>query len=450
MSEPGSEVLPPRDAGPVRESERLAALDVLRGFALLGVCVVNMQFFAMPFIDAIEDPSLAQASTASQLIWALIRIVFEWKSISLFSLLFGMGLVLQMNRAEGAGNDFRMIYLRRLGVLFAIGAVHVLFFWYGDILLLYAALGLGLLLCRNLRPRTLLVAAAACIAVGAILMTLTVAGGIFAEQFFEDEEIADNAADPAAGETEEPAEADPPPKGVAAIVAASGDPYDPRWKAGEIAAYRHGPFLDALAFRVLTYVYGVIAAVIGYGWRVFGLFLAGAALLKLGFFSAEKRHWQRALAVTGFAVGLPMEVASAGITHALDYEASWGSLGAHVLHETGSLLLCLGYAGSIALLTQSRSLAWLWHALACVGRLALSNYLLQTLIATFVMYWWGLGLFGQVSRSRQLLLAAGVYATLSLASVLWLRGFRIGPAEWLWRSLTYGERQPFRRAPRNP
>src|SRR5262245_483675 len=198
----------PVAATPVGESERLVTLDVLRGFALLGVCVVNMQFFTMPFAAALHDESLAQASWASQLSWGVMKVFFESKSISLFSLLFGMGLVLQMMRAEAAGRAFVPLYLRRSAVLFLIGAVHALFFWYGDILLIYSLIGLWLLLLRRWSPRSLLIAAAGCMVVGTLLFLLTVAGGILTESMNEDEPVADGAAAEGAAAPGEDAEAD--------------------------------------------------------------------------------------------------------------------------------------------------------------------------------------------------------------------------------------------------
>ena len=455
---------------PVREAERVVALDVLRGFALIGVLVVNMQFFAMPFADALHDESLADASTASQLAWALTKVLFEFKSISLFSLLFGMGLVLQMNRAEAANRPFVPLYLRRLAVLFIIGLAHALLFWYGDILLIYSVLGVGLLLFRRLQPRVLLAAGAACIALGSLLFLLTVAMEIVFDQSNKDEPSTGDAAvaergperpetggesegsrandgtgGPGAPDEETEKASARPPVGFAAIVAAEGDPFAPPWVDGEVAAYRDGPFIDALVYRTVTYAYCVIAAMLGYGWRVLGLFLAGAALLKLGFFSPERRPWHRRLALVGLGVGLPIELFSAWLIHALDYRMTWGSLAAAALHEAGSLLLCLGYAGAVVLLASSGALAWLCHGLGCVGRMALSNYLSQTLFVTFVMYWWGLGFFDTLSRPRLLMLAAVIYVALTAASVVWLGVFTIGPAEWLWRSLTYGRLQPLRR-----
>lgn len=472
----------PVPLGPVRETERIASLDVLRGFALLGILVVNMQFFAMPFMTALHDPSLAGAPVASQLAWALTKILFEFKFVSLFSLLFGMGLVLQMRRAEAAGRSFAPLYLRRLAVLFVVGAVHALSLWYGDILLLYSVLGVALLLCRRLGPRWLLVGGAACVAVAALLFTLTTAVAILVEHFEEPaapvEEPDANGSDVAPGSKTRTAsdggmqtkasaseggrgeqggpedEGRPggtgdsqskPPSGLAAIVEARGDPEDPRWIEGEIAAYKHGPFLHALAFRAVTFAYSILAAIFGYGWRVLGLFLAGAALVKLDFFASERRRWHARLAMTGLGVGLPIEILGACIIHAVDYEISWPSLGAALLHEVGSLLLCLGYVGLVARIVASGTMTGLCRTLGCVGRLALSNYLAQTLVATFIMYWWGLGWFGDLSRPWQMMLALGIYGVLAATSVIWLRRFTIGPAEWIWRSLTYGRLEPMRR-----
>ncbi len=208
-----------------------------------------------------------------------------------------------------------------------------------------------------------------------------------------------------------------------------------------------------LLMRAITFgMMLVLVFFIGFGFRVVGMFLLGMALMKLNFFSAERRRWHWAFCISGLLIGVPGELWLVWSYYHSGYELGWTQAGAEVIHNISSLALCLGYVGAITLIVRAGLLRWLTYAFSCVGRTALSNYLLQTIIATYLMYWWGLGWFNEVSRPQQLALVVGIYAAQMVLSVLWLRVFTIGPFEWLWRSLTYLKAQPVlrRRAMTSP
>ncbi len=213
----------------------------------------------------------------------------------------------------------------------------------------------------------------------------------------------------------------------------------------ETTAYKEGPYTDALAFRAFTYTLAVVMAVVGYGWRVLATFLIGAALMKLGFFAASAGRWHRRLFFIGMGLGVPAELANAWLTYVAAGERLGLAFFGAALHEPGSLLMCLGFVGGAGMIVSSGVMPRLVRAISAVGRLALSNYLLQTVVATFLMYSWGLGYFGDVPRPWQVALVLVIYAVQIPLSVLWLRFFTIGPMEWFWRSLTYMKRQPMRR-----
>ena len=170
---------PPERLGPVREGERIVTLDVLRGFALFGIFMVNMQFFALPFSDIFAPRAFDGGPASERLAWGLVKLLFEYKFISLFSLLFGVGLVVQMTRAEARGHSFVPVFLRRLAVLALIGLVHGILLWYGDILFFYGCVGTILLLCRRLRPKTLVILSGS-IVVGVLTLQLCALGGMLA------------------------------------------------------------------------------------------------------------------------------------------------------------------------------------------------------------------------------------------------------------------------------
>jgi uncharacterized protein len=431
---------PPPVVGPLPEPERIVTLDALRGFALLGVFMVNMLFFSMPFGVALGGEELAAGPASERLAWGFVQVIFTLKFISLFSLMFGMGLVVALQRSEAAGRPFVPLYLRRLGVLAVFGLVHGFFLWYGDILFTYAVLGLGLLLLRNLTPRALLLSGGALIAVSVLL------GTAFFGLIVLGESLAGGPAAVESGIQESSPEADSEPlRGFEAMAAGDFDFLSPEWIEGELLAYREGPFGDAFAFRAVSFLFVLFAAAFQFAWRVLGFFFVGAALMKLAFFRSEWRPWHRRLAIWGLAVGIPLELLGAWITHLGGYGFNLHRLVANFLHETGSIATAFGYAGLVALVVSSGALGPLVRGIAALGRMALTNYLLQTVVATFLMYWWGLGWFGEATRVEQVGLVVVVYAAQVVFSVLWLRAFRFGPFEWLWRSLTYGRWQPMAR-----
>ena len=470
IHEPAAYAAAVEPLGPIREGERLITLDVLRGVAMLGILFVNIQLFSLPFAVGFGMVGMGDAPLADELSWAFVKIFFEYKFISLFSLLFGAGMVVQMTRAEAKGRPFVGLYLRRLAVLAAFGLVHALLLWYGDILFWYALIGIFLLLVRKVPGRTMLIVAAAFILVSAVLsfgcgslQALTLQwqspgqsqvetdaaeaseAVVAPSENVPEAEETDDTAPPDGSEQADAPKEDRLPGSLRTMIDAQFQPTNPKWITGELEAYKHGPFADAFIYRAASWSFALMGAVFSYGWRVAGMFLLGAALMKLGFFLPTQRRWQAILCVAGFAVGLPMELVGAGLIVANEHALNFTAVLAAVIHEVGSFALCLGYTGAVSLLASSRRLGGLCRPFARVGRVALSVYLAETIAATAVMYWWGLGWFGDLSRPQLLAMVFAIYVPLMVLSVLWLRFFTIGPFEWLWRTLTYGRAQPMLR-----
>ena len=212
MTTVATETRLPPPLGPVKERERIVALDVLRGFALLGIFMVNMQFFAMPFGELISPDFYDGASIGDVLAWGFVKAFFEYKFISLFSLLFGAGLIIQMTRAEARGRRFVPLYLRRLLVLAVIGLVHGFGLWYGDILFVYACAGLVVFLCRRWRPKTMLIIAGAIVGFFSGVQLLAAVGIFIWSVWFSGGESA-TAEEAAVAEVAEPSTATPVPDG---------------------------------------------------------------------------------------------------------------------------------------------------------------------------------------------------------------------------------------------
>ncbi|MEE9130713.1 MAG: DUF418 domain-containing protein [Phycisphaerales bacterium] len=448
---------------PVREPERIHTLDVLRGFAIFGIFMVNIAFFSMPLAKLIDPSLLADATAGDQVAHAVMRSLFEYKFVSLFSMLFGIGLIVQMQRAGKRNRPFVGLYLRRTFILMALGLAHAFLLWYGDILFIYSLVALVALWCRGLSPRVMLALCAGALALSIMAIAgFTVMGVVFGPKATEAAEVQTgepiqtpessevDVDDVAAEETVDQAlqaELDDPWARYQAVLKENGwQPGDPAWIELDIIAYKEGPMMITLVQRAWTFlIMLVIVALTGFGFRVGGMFLLGMALMKLNFFSAERRRWHWSFCILGLTIGLAGEFFLVWSYHHSNYQVGWMQGGAEVFHNISSLALCLGYVGTITLIVRSGLLKRLTYAFSCVGRTALTNYLLQTIVATYIMYWWGLGLFNDVSRPAQLAMVVGIYAAQLVLSVLYLRVFRIGPFEWLWRSLTYLKLQPILR-----
>ena len=445
-----SHVTPMGSIGPIGASERIKTLDVLRGGALLGILMVNMASFSLPFAE-FAAPSLAEIAVSERLAWAFVSVFFQFKFISLFSLLFGAGLIVQMLRMEQRGQRFVPLYLRRLFVLAIFGLAHGLLLWYGDILFIYACIGVWLMIFRWVSPRAMLVTAGVILAILAGLQLLIAAGLLLAGQGSQnsasqqpfpttasaDSTISDDDDSPAAistqshgrdehtGDDPAHAQADALPSDaenataqnqsnadpqaparlswLAAMEESRWDYSSPIWVQAETRAYKYGPFADALGFRAVTVGFAVLGATFWFGWHVLAMFFIGAALMKLRFFSREKSDWHRRLMIWGLGLGVPIELIATGFGFIglMQNHWGWNSL-AGSLHEIGSVTMCLGMVGGISVAVELGLARQLTNAIAAAGRMALTNYLMQTIVVTGLMYWWGLGWFGDVSRVQQI------------------------------------------------
>jgi uncharacterized protein len=208
----------------------------------------------------------------------------------------------------------------------------------------------------------------------------------------------------------------------------------------ETQAYREGPYDQLFKFRALSWAIILFVCLIGFGWEIGAMMFFGAALFKAGLFTPERSHWFRRFCLVGLILGLPMCVAGAFAQRYVP--GTPGALLAAILQMIGGPLLSLGYLGAIALAVDRGWAPGLTGALANTGRMALTNYLTQTVVATTIFYYYGLGLFAQTTRVERVGIVLTVYCIQLVVSSIWLRYFQFGPMEWLWRSLTYMRLQP--------
>jgi len=451
-----AEVGPPKKWRPVQESQRIAAIDAVRGLALLGIFLVNIRFFSMPFGSYMELAPPPEEGLVGAILHYSVKIFAESKFYPLFSMLFGMGLVMQFRRARQAGKPLVRAYSLRLVTLFLFGVVHAFGLWYGDILLLYSIVGaITLFLITFLRtPRNLIAIAAA------IAFFAAVAGSGMGYLFLLNPPPTATETQPALVETDTAdtsdsayAELDPMPEPSPFEQLLEGwqtgeaaGPETPLWMEAETRAFRDGPWLQALIFRSILYASIVAFMLLGWGWHVLAMFLLGAGLMFAGLFEPRNHHWHKWFVAGGLLIGLPVS-AWAAIIPSLENAST------HAIATSGGLVflagpfVSLGYLGAITLITRSGVANALIGALAAVGRMALTNYLMQTVIATGVFYWWGLGLFGTFTNAERVTFVVGVFLAQVVFSVIWMRFFRFGPMEWLWRTLTYLRPQPLLRRP---
>lgn len=399
--------------GPVRAQERIVSLDVLRGFALFGILLMNIQSFSMPEAAYFIPLAYGDMTGANRIVWWFSHLFADQKFMTLFSMLFGAGIVLMTAKAKRGGRRSWWLHYRRMFWLLVIGLLHAYLLWSGDILVLYAVCGFIVYWCRNWSARWQL-------AVGIVVFSVGPLLGLAGSQML--------AMAPAEMRAELVADFWPPPHVIQA----------------ELAAYRGG-WLEQMSARVPTAVEMETMALLYWGfWRAAGLMLMGMALFKWGVFSGDRSaRFYAVLIAVGALLALPVIAYGAYQNFRQGWEPIYARLGpGYQINYWASVFVSLGYVGVIIFWLRAGWLPWLQHAVAAVGRTALTNYLAQTILATFIFYGHGLGLFGSVSRAQQLLVVLGIWTVELIISPLWLRYFRFGPAEWLWRSLTYWSVQP--------
>ena len=408
---------------PTQQGERIQIVDILRGFALFGILLVNMALFSRPFQSILfpAGPSMPWYDRAAE--W-LIHTLAEGKFYAMFSLLFGLGMVLLMERIQARGGRFVPLFVRRLLALLLIGLVHAFLIWPGDILILYALVGFPLILFRKARPRTLLIWAVILIAIP-LLFTAASTGLIALGR-----SMPEGAAqiDQALAQTEAQFLQD-----IA--------------RANKV--YPDGSFLEITAQRVYDYGSMGLTSFFVLGFNVLAMFLIGAYFGKRRIFNdvAAHRPLFRRLLVVGMIVGLASNALYATlIMSAARFEPSGSLVLATAAQGIGAPLLSLAYISAICLLALRPAWQRLLRVLAPVGQMALTNYLLESIICTLIFYGYGLGLFGKMGSAVGILLTVAIFLLLIPFSHWWMKRFRYGPAEWLWRSMTYLKRQPIKRS----
>lgn len=417
---------------PVEATERVEALDTVRGFALLGILLMNICSFGMPSAAEGNPTAWGGATGADYWFWWVQAVFWSGKMRALFSICFGAGVIYLTSRVEAKGGSAADVYYRRTFWLMVFGMIHAYFLWYGDILYPYALCGLVLYPMRKMGPRWLT-------AIGVVMIVATcIASGISANDTKESRDAYRGI---------------PPHATVAKDVEGARGAYKGMlhdWQPSlekidvELKAYR-GSYAEAFAHRSgVRWAWDSQPYFNAGSWDFLAFMLIGMALAKWNVLAGA---WQRStyawVAVGGIASGSAVGVWAA------NHEAASGftpvaALEAYTVYQLVRLLMSMGYLAAIVGIVQAGWLTGLTRSLGAVGRMAFSNYIMHTVICTTLFYGHGLGWFGKLQRHELYYVVGSIWLFQLVVSPVWLRIYRFGPLEWCWRSLTYWKRQPMR------
>src|SRR6056297_2376886 len=403
---------------PTIKRDRYVVMDVLRGFALLGVMLINLyEFGGVDVVITAEQLAALPSAALDERFQFWLQLLVSGKANTLFAFLFGLGFWIQMERLEARGAPFKAIYLRRAAILLSLGLVHLLALFNWDILHIYGITAFILFACRGLKDRALLW-------IGVPLL-------LFAQPLvtwlFEFSGITDRFYDETAAE--------------AAVLTRQ-------------AAAQSGEFGTFLASINADYfIWMMSGGLLGWIFYALGRFFMGAWVARRGWIQNASDHlgmfrrWLWPLLMTGLILEL-VHLLSEDLPEATLFGQL--ELARTILHVVATPLIAAGYICAMVLLFNSRSLSWLVKPFAPVGQMALTNYLTQSVAIILILtsVGPGLGLAGKAGASTFVPLVLAVFTAQIIFSYFWMKIFAFGPAEWLWRTLTYGSRPRFLRVAR--
>ena len=415
---------PEHVAGPVASDERLITLDVIRGLAVLGILFANIVGFAHPQFAYGWPPALPGGlEPANKAVWLAQYLLIDGKMRGLFTLLFGAGMALFLDRAAERG-DTRFLQVRRLGWLMLFGLLHYYLLFWGDILLLYGLCGFAVLPLVRLPAPNLLGIGIVWYVFGGLFMALTLAGPASVEQSAALQGF-DSAAYRAGLDVWQSRE---------------------RQAAFEAAVFVSGSYAREVAYMIEVRSGELADLPFFAAIETIPLMLIGMALYRYGFFAggidrAVMRRWGWAGVAAGIALPLPFGLWAM----VRDFPPWLTELAVSGIPQIPRLPMILGLAALLACWAETSRSGWLATRLAAAGRMAFSNYIGTSILMMLVFRSWAGGLYGEMDRMELLLPVVLGWAVMLRWSTPWLKRFRYGPLEWLWRCLTYWKLFPMRR-----
>lgn len=392
---------------PLAPAERIHSIDLLRGIAVLGILIMNIQSFAMPGAAYLNPMAYGDMTGINKWIWILSHVLASEKFMSIFSMLFGASILLFTGKAREKGRREGPLHYRRMLWLFVFGMIHAYLIWYGDILVAYSLCGMLAFVFRKKSPQRLIGISAIFFIIPVLFYTMS----FFSIPYWPEESVNQTML------SWKP-QADAILKEVAAMQG--------NWMQQMEYRVPGSIFMQTGLFLMETF------------WRVMSMMLLGMALYKWGILIAQRtKQFYTRLVFWGLIPGLMLSGLGVWLNFKQDWAMETGMFLFGHFNYLGSVGVALGYIGIIMLISQSGRWTRLKSWFQPVGRMAFSNYILQSIICTLLFYGHGLGLYGEMERKFQILAVFGVWILVIVFSVIWLRIYRFGPLERLWRSLTY-------------
>ena len=398
-----------------RFENRIVSLDILRGFAILGILIMNIVSFST--ISASYSNPFAEGTIEGVDKWAFIfgEVFANHKFMSLFSILFGASILLITQKIEDKGKSATKTHFLRNMWLLLFGLIHAYVLWYGDILVSYALCSVWLYWFRKKSAKALLVVSIIFFLIGCFLIYLQgVSLPYWPKEFLQE---ARTSWQP-----------------QAEVISSEKQAYLGSW-------LQQQPHRIDTAQKLQSYVF-----LMGNGWHITSLMLLGMALLKLKILTAQKSiRFYKGMSFFGFGIGLTLGALGLIINYNNGWTYEFSMFQGSLYNLLGSIPMAMGYIGLVMLLAKSKYYNVIQNWIAPIGKMALTNYLLQSIIATLLFYGYGFGLFSKVNRAELWGFILIIWTIQILYSSWWLSKFKLGPFEWLWRSLTIGKIQTFKR-----
>ncbi|PLR78880.1 hypothetical protein CU633_03565 [Bacillus sp. V3-13] len=383
-------------------NERITSIDIMRGLAILGIFLVNMMSFHSPILYI--DPLQWWNDPADKAVYILIDVFAQASFYPLFSLLFGYGLVILRERLLARQAKFAPIALRRLFLLLVMGIIHAFLIWHGDILITYAVLGFIALLFLKLSGKALMLTGTLLYIIANLMFGILIIGMVL---FIPGGELS---------------------------------MYDHASAALSQQTYKEGSFIEITVQRATDwYAVNNFETFFLMLSSILPLFLIGAGAAKLKWLEQPDEHKQklRKILLVTLISGLLIKISP--------YLLGRNMASEYVQDFFGGPLLAISYALMVALSARRKTAAKFLMPLAAVGRMSLSNYLLQSIVSTLIFYSYGLGFYGDISLAGGTVLVVFIFAFQMIISQIWMKHFYYGPFEWLWRSFTYLKPQKWKR-----
>lgn len=422
---------------PLEASERIQSLDVMRGIILFGILLMNINAFGLA--NSYNDPTVAGGFAGWNLYaWIATNMFFEGTMRGLFSLLFGVGMFIFLDRLtkRGAGIKAADIFFRRLTWLLIFGLIHgYLLLWTGEILYDYALMGFLVYSFRNMAPKKLILAASVLVLAGSVWnysdfrKSEKLAADVVLIDSYKTENIELTKELKESQTTWEKMQEDRSPEAIA-----------------EFNTSMQKGYFDVVAFLVPINFHFDIYNPYRYGpWDVLCMMLIGIAMFKWNIISAEKSFgFYAGLAAIGYLIGLSVNYYELRIV--IDGQFSPVAIAkSNLTYDLGRISICMGHIGLIMIFCKSNFLVWLKSSLSAVGKMALTNYIMHSLICMVVFTGVGFGLFGKLQRYELLYVVFSIWIFQLILSPIWLTYFHYGPMEWLWRNLSYQKVHPIRK-----